>query len=71
LKTDNNISQSAIYNFIKACEEHSNINPINLVLLQGDDVLEQFCKKPYGFQFHIMQNGCYRADGAFRRTGLN
>ena len=47
MKTDNTISQSAIYNFIKACEEHSNINLINLVLLQGDDVLAQFCKKPY------------------------
>jgi len=47
LKTGNTLSQSAVYNFIKACEEHKNINLINLALLQGDEVLAQFCKKPY------------------------
>lgn len=47
MKTDNMISQSAIYNFIKTCEEHDNINLINFVLIQGDNVLAQFCKKPY------------------------
>lgn len=44
MKTGDEISQSAIYSFIKACEEDSNINLVNLVLLQGDGVLAQFCK---------------------------
>lgn len=41
------ISPSMIYNFVKVCEASEDINLIDLVILQNDKVLAQFCKKPY------------------------
>lgn len=41
------ISTAEICNFITECESNENVNLINLAVLQGNDVIAEFCKKPY------------------------
>ena len=41
------ISTAEICHFITECESNENINLINLAVLQGNDVIAEFCKKPY------------------------
>lgn len=41
------ISPSAIYNFVAECEANEKINLINFALVQSNDILAWFCKKPY------------------------
>lgn len=41
------IASSEIYNFVAECEANEKINLINFALLQNDEILAQFCKKPY------------------------
>lgn len=38
---------SIIYNFITECEATEHINLISFALVQNDEILAQFCKKPY------------------------
>ncbi len=47
MKNYRTISPSALYNFVSECESNEKINIINFALIQNDDVLAQFCKKPY------------------------
>lgn len=47
MNNDRLISSSAIYGFIEACEANEKINLINFALIQNDDLLAQFCKRPY------------------------
>ena len=41
------ISYSTIHKFIRECEAAENINLINFALIQNNEVIAQFCKKPY------------------------
>lgn len=47
MENNRKVSSSAIYYFIEECEANEKINLINFALLQNNEILAQFCKKPY------------------------
>ncbi|MDF2924750.1 MAG: hypothetical protein K0R57_3664 [Paenibacillaceae bacterium] len=47
LPENHGVSSRSILNFVEATEHHPQINLNNFMLLSGNHLLAQFCKKPY------------------------